>query len=494
MVTLVNGNINTGPGLLNPAASGLQPEMSPDIGHADDLMKQMAMSMIKEALTQLQGVMGSGTAASPFSGSTPTTGGTLSLESMPTTGGTLSLECMPMTTEMPPLADPLTTGTTSSTASTPSTSTTTSTSSTSSTGNSSVDAANSDLENAMQQTADKDPTLYAKTMKDAKSGNGNELVKDVLQAYKEGAITKDQAIAEVSGAQRLANEHGGGKINNQVKAEAQDVLGGSYIKGGDTRAWHQFKKVAESFTPIGAIAKGIEDKTASKKPEDMLQAGQAVTQRKTQQAMQHMEEADPELAAKFREDAAKHDGNAMVEDMIRLKNEEKSGAVPNTFTDQDAQILGSQVGDYGAGKVNTHEEQAFTDAFGADTLYRGSTRGAKAFEKVEDMAGNVMQSLVAPVTDTVGGFNALAHGDVKGALKLFGEAAGAALTDLATIAAPELRVAAEGLSVAGRATQSVADATLSSVRTIGKANDRVNDVNNGLNFVTGNNSGNNSIA
>ncbi|WP_321926281.1 hypothetical protein [Burkholderia sp. BCC1998] len=483
MVTLVNGNINTGPGLFDPAASGLQPGMSPDIGHVDDLMKQVAMSMIKEALTQLQGAMGGGTAASPFSGNMPTTGnmpplgnplttgGTLSLGNMPTTGGTLSLESMPMTTETPPLTDPLTTGTSSSTASTPST-------------------GNSDLENAMQQTADKDPTLYAKTMKDAKSGNGNELVKDVLQAYKEGAITKDQAIAEVSGAQRLANEHGGGKINKQVKAEAQEVLGGSYIKGGDTRAWHQFKKVAESFTPIGAIAKGIEDKTARKKPEDMLEAGQAVTQRKTQQAMQHMEEADPELAAKFREDAAKHDGNAMVEDMIQLKNAEKSGAVPNTFTDQDAQILGSQVGDYGAGKVNTHEEQAFTEAFGADTLYRGSTRGAKAFEKVEDMAGNMMQSLVAPVTDTVGGFNALAHGDVKGALKLFGEAAGAALTDLATIAAPELRIAAEGLSVAGRATQSVADATLSSIRTIGK----VDDVNDGVNFVTGNQNGNNNVA
>ncbi|WP_167234938.1 hypothetical protein, partial [Burkholderia sp. Ap-962] len=367
---------------------------------------------------------------------------------------------------------------------------------TGSTGNSSVDSTNSELESAMAQTQQKDPTLYAKTMKDAQSGNGNELVKDELQAYKEGAISKDQAIKEVQGAQGLANQNGGGKINKDVRNQAEQALGGNYIGKGQTRVEHAIVKGLESFTPLGAIIKGAKDKTAKAGPENIIQAGQAVTQQASQTAIQHMQEADPELAAKFQQDAQKGDGNAMVNDMVQLKGEEQAGQVPNSFSDQDAQMLGSQVGNYGKGKVNAQEEQKFTDTFGADTLYRGSTRGAKLFDKVENTVGGIMGKVVEPVTDTVGGVDKLVHGDIKGAFKEFGNALGAAATDAAMVvapeAAPELEIgamAAEGASAAASADR-VLDPILGGAKALGKANDHVNDANNALNMITGNNNGN----
>ncbi|WP_323123307.1 hypothetical protein [Burkholderia alba] len=311
-------------------------------------------------------------------------------------------------------------------------------------------AGSTDLEQGMTSLQQKDPTLFAKTIKDAKSGNGNELVKDELQAYKEGAFTKQQAVAAVSGAQKLANDNGGGKINGAIRNEAKEALGGSYIKGGQTRAGHAILKAFESFTPIGAVVKGVQDKT-SKKPEDILTAAQPALQHGTQQAMQDMVDADPELAQKFQSDAAKGDGNAMVDDMIALKNEESGGRAPNKFSDQDAQLLGSQVGSFGKGKVSSQEDQAFSQAFGTDTLYRGSSRGAKGFDKFENTVGSVMQSVVSPVTSTVVGVNDLLHGNLGGFLSEVGHVLQGVAQDatmfLAPEAAPELmasEIAARG--------------------------------------------------
>jgi hypothetical protein len=353
-----------------------------------------------------------------------------------------------------------------------------------------------DLENAMSSTQAKDPTLFAKTMKDAQSGDGNALVEDELQAYKEGAITKQQAVAEVSGAQKLANDHGGGKINGHVKGDAQALLGGSYIKGGQTRAGHAISKFFESFTPIGAIVKGVKDKT-SKPSEDILSAAQPALSQGTQRAMADMQAADPALARKFQQDASRGDGNAMVDDMVNLKREQQSGAVPNTFSDQDAQLLGSQVGSLGKGKVNSAEDQKFAQAFGTDTLYRGSSAASKTWNKIEDGVGSFMQQIVSPVTDTVGGVVDLVHGDVKGAFSEFGKAFVGAATDVAMVVAPEAAPEVEAGMIAARGGAEAAkiattsDGAVSSLmkgaKMIDKGNSYANHANDAANYLTGNN-------
>ncbi|MGH8778851.1 hypothetical protein [Paraburkholderia sp.] len=357
------------------------------------------------------------------------------------------------------------------------------------------------LENAMSQTQQMDPTLFAKTMKDAKSGDGNSLAEDELQAYKEGAISKDQAIQEVSGAQKLANDHGGGKINGHVKDDAKSLLGGSYINGGQTRAGHAISKFFESFTPIGAIVKGVQGKT-SKQSEDILTAAQPAEQQGAQQAMADMQAADPTLTAKFQQDAKKGDGNSMVDDLVQLKSEEQSGQVPNTFSDQDAQLLGSQIGDVGKGKVNGQKDQEFTQAFGTDTLFRGSSKASKTWDKIENGVGGFMQQIVSPVTDTVGGVVDLAHGDVKGAFSQFGQAFVGAATDAAMVfapeAAPEMEVgmmAARGGIEAGEAASSgssMVSNLMKGAKVVDKADKAYDHANDAVNYLTGNNDNSNS--
>jgi hypothetical protein len=357
----------------------------------------------------------------------------------------------------------------------------------------------SDLDQAMAATQQKDPTLFAKTIKDGQDGDGNSLVEDELQAYKNGDISQQQSIDEVSGAQSLANNNGGGKINGHVKSDAQAALGGSYINGGQTRAGHAITKGLESFTGIGAIVGGIKDKT-SKQSETILDAAQPEIAQGSQQAMQDMAEADPERAQKFQQDAKAGDGNSMVQDMVQLKQEEQAGQVPDTFTDQDAQMLGSQVGTVGKGKVNSQEDQAFTQAFGTDTLFRGSTRGSKIFNKIENGASNFMQQIVSPVTDTVGGVDDLAHGNVKGAFSQFGQAVVGAATDATMVVAPEAapeieageiaaRSGAGVAKAAGSSTSSTLNSILDGAKMIKKGNDYYNDANTAVNYVTG--SGNN---
>jgi hypothetical protein len=367
-------------------------------------------------------------------------------------------------------------------------------------GGSRTDGTDSELENAMSQTAQSDPTLYAKTIKDAKSGNGNSLAEDELQAYKKGEISKQQCIEEVSGAQSLANQNGGGKINGKTKNDAKQALGDSYIKGGQTRAGHAILRAFETFSPVGAIVKGVSGKTSKEQPENIIQAGQATTEQRTETAMQDMDEADPDMAQKFQQDAQKGDGNAMVTDMVSLKNEEQSGQGPDTFTDQDAQILGTQVGNYGKGKVNSKESQAFTQAFGTNTLFRGSSRGAKLGEKVENGISGITQQIMSPVTDTVAGYDKLVHGDVEGAFTDFGGALKGAATDAAMVlapeAAPELEVgelAADGAAAAGEAgTKAALDPLASASKIVDKGNDYYDHANTVMNNLGGNNqSGNN---
>ena len=353
----------------------------------------------------------------------------------------------------------------------------------------------------MSSTQAKDPTLFAKTMKDAQSGDGNALVEDELQACKEGAITRQQVIEEVSGAQKMANDHGGGKINGHVKSDAQALLGGSYIKGGQTRAGHAISKFFESFNPIGAIVKGVKDKTA-KPSQDILSAAQPALSQGVQRAMADMQAADPALAQKFQRDASKGDGNAMVDDMVSLKNEQQSGAAPNTFSDQDAQLLGSQVGALGKGKVNSTKDAEFAQAFGTDTLYRGSSTASKTWNRIEDTAGSFMQQIVSPVTDTVGGAIDLVHGDIKGALSEFGQAFVGAATDAAMVVAPEAAPEVEAGVTAARGGAQAAKLASSSdgavnslmkgAKMIDKGDSYANHATDAVNYMTGDNSNGNS--
>ena len=167
--------------------------------------------------------------------------------------------------------------------------------------------------------------------------------------------------------------------------------------------------------------------------------------------MSDMAEAAPELAQKFQTDTENKDGNAMVDDKVQMKNEENSGQVPNKFTDADAQILGAQVGDVGKGKVSRSEEKSFTDAFGADTLFRGSTSAAHTMTSFEDKVGGMMQQIVSPVTDGVGAMDKFVHGDVSGGFRELKQAALGVAEDASMVVAPEAapEVMAGGIAARG---------------------------------------------
>ena len=362
---------------------------------------------------------------------------------------------------------------------------------------------NGDLQDAMSQTQANDPTLFAKTMKDGQTGDGNALVQDELQAYKSGDITKQQATEEISGAQALANAHGGGKISKQVISQETAALGTNVIHGGKTRGEQKLVTGLEDFTGLGAVIKGI-GQTTSKgdKPEDILAAAQPATQQGTQQALEDMQQADPALAQKFQQDAGsgsgKGDGNAMTADLVQLKNEETDGQVPDTFTDADAQTLGYQIGGQSKGKVSSAEDQDFAAAFGTDTLDRGSGKGTKILDKVENGVGNAMQQIVSPETDSVGAVDQFAHGNTKGGLDDLGQAAIGAASDAAMVAAPEAAPEIEmGGAAAGAAARAGMDGAGDAAKSgsslgssLGKANDYGNDINNAYSQMSGNNQNN----
>ena len=267
-----------------------------------------------------------------------------------------------------------------------------------------------DLENGMDKLEHDDPNLFNKMEADAKKGDGNALVKDELKAKDEGAFTQSQCEEAVEGAQELANAHGGGKINNEVKDEAKKELGKDLIHGGDTRAGHIIKKAVEDFTCFGAIAKGIEEKN-SPKHESILDAGQSAMQGATDQAMQAMQQASPEIAAKYQWDKDRKDGKAMVEDLIAANQ-----ANPDVFGKQQADTLATQVGDAGAGKVNDKAKQAYAKQFGdSDALFQGSSKISKDLNKFEDGFGKMESGLVSPITKGIDTAEDLAKGDLKAA-------------------------------------------------------------------------------
>lgn len=77
------------------------------------------------------------------------------------------------------------------------------------------------------------------------SGDGNAAVDHIIEGYKNGTITKEQAIQFASQVQQIANQNGGGKINGGQRQKLQDALGIDFdpIAPGKTRfevGWDNF--------------------------------------------------------------------------------------------------------------------------------------------------------------------------------------------------------------------------------------------------------------
>ena len=59
-------------------------------------------------------------------------------------------------------------------------------------------------------------------------GDGNAAVDDIAQAYKEGLLTKEEAIEAANGLQQVITEEGGGKISDGQRKKLQEALGLDY--------------------------------------------------------------------------------------------------------------------------------------------------------------------------------------------------------------------------------------------------------------------------
>ncbi|MBS1066559.1 hypothetical protein JK164_11495 [Gluconobacter kondonii] len=327
-------------------------------------------------------------------------------------------------------------------------------------------AYNQNLEQGMNTLQQSDPALFSKIMTAGESGNGNSLVEDELQAYKEGDLTKNQAIAAISGAQSLANNNGGGRISKKERAEAKEVLGGSYIKGGQTRAGHAILKFLEDTSPIAQIVKGIKS-TTSDGPgkETILQAGSGALSTATQQAMSDLEQTDPSLAQQFSTDASKKNGNAMAPDLEVAGEEAASSG--GAFSDADAAALGSQIGQMGAGKVSKKDAAEFEAEFGEGTIDRGSTKAAKGWDKFETGMGNFLSSMVSPLTDGVGMIDQFAKGNKSQGLKDLGGMFEGVASDAALLFVPEIAPEVDGAEAAARAADGVAQSAEKGASSIG---------------------------
>ncbi len=78
---------------------------------------------------------------------------------------------------------------------------------------------------------------YQKYQSDLARGDGNAAVDDIVQAYKDGIITKDQALMLAGEVQQQANANGGGRINDGERSKLKEALGIDYdpIAPGKTR-------------------------------------------------------------------------------------------------------------------------------------------------------------------------------------------------------------------------------------------------------------------
>lgn len=80
-------------------------------------------------------------------------------------------------------------------------------------------------------------------------GDGNAAVDHIIQGYKDGTLTKDQAIFFASQVQQQANQNGGGRINGGKRDALQEALGIDYdpIAKGKTRGQMFFEGLGNSI-------------------------------------------------------------------------------------------------------------------------------------------------------------------------------------------------------------------------------------------------------
>ncbi|MEN3293737.1 MAG: hypothetical protein V7642_2990 [Burkholderiales bacterium] len=83
-------------------------------------------------------------------------------------------------------------------------------------------------------------------------GNGNAAVDDIIKGYKDGTITKEEAITLAKTVQEEANQNGGGKINNEKRNELKKALGvdTDYISKGKTRGQLAWEEFVDGFTSV----------------------------------------------------------------------------------------------------------------------------------------------------------------------------------------------------------------------------------------------------
>jgi hypothetical protein len=95
-----------------------------------------------------------------------------------------------------------------------------------------------------------------KYQKHLQDGDGNAAVDDIVKGYKDGILTKDQAIELANGVQEEANKHGGGRINDTKRDELKTALGLDYdpISKGKTRGQLFFDGL---FSGIGSVFKKV---------------------------------------------------------------------------------------------------------------------------------------------------------------------------------------------------------------------------------------------
>jgi hypothetical protein len=332
---------------------------------------------------------------------------------------------------------------------------------------------------AAQSMQQADQSLFARTLTDAQNGDGNAYVRDVLQAYRTGALTKRQAIDIVSGAQRLANDHGGGIINDAVKDEAKALLGGSYINGGETRAGHVIGQLAGYFTVYGIIKETI-DRLSKDDNVDFLATAQSAVQSGVEGAMARMQAQDADLAREFQQAESNGDGNRMVDILVQLKNNAQNDGLDGPFRDSDARLLGNRIGNVGKGKVNTEKDEAFAQAFGKGYLYRGTSRGEKFLGSTKEKLDNIRRQFDSPVTGTVAGIDHVRKGDLTGAVSDFvdvgkGVALNATLFALPGAATGALKAASEAGTLA-RAGGLTSGKVLDVVTRTGEAASKVKDM------------------
>lgn len=107
---------------------------------------------------------------------------------------------------------------------------------------------------AMTELQTKDPAAYNKLMSTS-AKDGNSMIDALVSA--KGKVS-DQTIGVLAGqVQKIANQNGGGVINDAEHGKLKDAIGIDTITNGQTRAEQGFDKFAKVFTEIASVVAAV---------------------------------------------------------------------------------------------------------------------------------------------------------------------------------------------------------------------------------------------